>query len=204
MLTSGGGGRAYLIEAGPTMPTGIAAAAEFTAEESEGGIELAWSVPPSTAPRLQEMIRMIAQLGGYIDRPRADDPGPQTVGLGMQRMYDITRCWRLFGPDTRAQKVARARGVDLADLRARQVADADFVNFDLILAMDRGHMRDLERARPDDATSKIGLFLDYAPNLGVSDLPDPYFGDDAGFETVLDLIETAGRGLLANIRDDLR
>lgn len=107
-------------------------------------------------------------------------------------------------PDTRAQKVARARGVDLADLRARQVADADFVNFDLILAMDRGHLRDLERVRPDDATSEIGLFLDYAPNLGLSDLPDPYIGDEAGFETVLDLIETAGRGLLANVRDDLR
>lgn len=60
--------------------------------------------PPRTAPRLQEMIRMIAQLGGYINRPRADEPGPQTVGLGMQRMYDITRCWRLFGPDTRVQK----------------------------------------------------------------------------------------------------
>jgi hypothetical protein len=59
--------------------------------------------PPSTPPRLQEMIRMIAQLGGYIDRPRADEPGPQTVGLGMQRMYDITRCWRLFGPDTRVK-----------------------------------------------------------------------------------------------------
>ncbi len=59
--------------------------------------------PPETPPRLQEMIRMIAQLGGYINRPRADEPGPQTVGLGMQRMYDITRCWRLFGPDTRAQ-----------------------------------------------------------------------------------------------------
>jgi len=59
--------------------------------------------PPSTPPRLQEMIRMIAQLGGYIDRARADEPGPQTVSLGMQRMHDITRCWRLFGPDTRDQ-----------------------------------------------------------------------------------------------------
>ena len=59
--------------------------------------------PPSTPPRLQEMIRMIAQLGGYINRPRADEPGPQTVSLGMQRMHDITRCWRLFGPDTPLQ-----------------------------------------------------------------------------------------------------
>ena len=107
-------------------------------------------------------------------------------------------------PDTRAQKAAWARGVDLADLRARQVADADFANFDLILAMDRGHLRELERARPENATAEICLFLDYAPDLGLTDLPDPYFGDDSGFDTVLDLVETAGRGLLADIRGDLR
>ena len=107
-------------------------------------------------------------------------------------------------PDTRAQKAAWARGVDLADLRARQVADADFANFDLILAMDRSQLRELERARPADAASKIGLFLDYAPELGLTDLPDPYLGDDAGFETALNMIETAGRRLLAEIRDDIR
>lgn len=60
--------------------------------------------PPSTPPRLQEMIRLIAHLGGYIDRARDDEPGPQTVAIGMQRMYDITRCWRLFGPDTHLKK----------------------------------------------------------------------------------------------------
>lgn len=128
----------------------------------------------------------------------------EEAGFGHQVVVDSagTGDWHVGEPpDTRAQKAAWARGVDLADLRARQVADADYANFDLILAMDRGHLRDLERTRPDDAMSKISLFLDYAPELGVSDLPDPYFGDDAGFETVLDMIETAGRGLLADIRD---
>lgn len=60
--------------------------------------------PPKTPPTLQQMIRMIAQLGGYVNRVRDDEPGPQTVSLGMQRMHDITRCWRLFGPDTRPPK----------------------------------------------------------------------------------------------------
>ena len=59
--------------------------------------------PPKSPPPLQEMVRLIAQLGGYVGRPRHDEPGPKTVGLGMQRMYDITRCWRLFGPDAREQ-----------------------------------------------------------------------------------------------------
>jgi hypothetical protein len=60
--------------------------------------------PPKTPPTLSEMIRMVAQLGGYINRARDDEPGPQTVSLGMQRMHDITRCWRQFGPDTRLPK----------------------------------------------------------------------------------------------------
>ena len=106
-------------------------------------------------------------------------------------------------PDTRAQCAVWGRGVDVGDLRARPVAETDFANFDLILAMDRGHLRDLERQRPGDARAEISLFLHYAPVLGLSDMPDPYFGDDQGFEAVLDMIEAAGQGLLAAIRGSL-
>lgn len=61
--------------------------------------------PPSTPPTLQEMVRMIAQLGGYINRSRPDEPGPQTVWLGLQRAHDIANCWRIFGPDSRNQQI---------------------------------------------------------------------------------------------------
>lgn len=54
--------------------------------------------PPSEPPRLSEMIRMVAQLGGYVNRKRPDPPGAQTVWLGLQRAHDITECWLLFGP----------------------------------------------------------------------------------------------------------
>ena len=57
--------------------------------------------PPSTPPTLREMIRMVAQLGGYVNRQRPDEPGPQTVWLGLQRAHDIARCWRVFGPEAR-------------------------------------------------------------------------------------------------------
>ena len=57
--------------------------------------------PPSTPPTLQDMVRMVAQLGGYINRKRPDEPGPQTVWLGLQRAHDIARCWRIFGPDAK-------------------------------------------------------------------------------------------------------
>jgi hypothetical protein len=54
--------------------------------------------PPKQAPKLQEMVRLVAQLGGYVNRKRADEPGPQTVWLGLQRLHDITLCWQVFGP----------------------------------------------------------------------------------------------------------
>jgi Transposase DNA-binding/Transposase Tn5 dimerisation domain len=54
--------------------------------------------PPPQPPSLAELVRMIAQLGGYVDRPHRDPPGPQTVWLGLQRMHDIAMCWELFGP----------------------------------------------------------------------------------------------------------
>ncbi len=55
--------------------------------------------PPSTPPKLSEMVRMVAQLGGYVNRKRPDEPGPQTVWLGLQRMHDMALCWQLFGPE---------------------------------------------------------------------------------------------------------
>jgi hypothetical protein len=57
--------------------------------------------PPAQAPTLREMVRMVAQLGGYVNRKRDDEPGPQTVWLGLQRLHDIALCWQLFGPGSR-------------------------------------------------------------------------------------------------------
>ena len=54
--------------------------------------------PPETPPKLQEMVRMVAQLGGYINRPRVDEPGSETIWKGLQRMHDMALCWDLFGP----------------------------------------------------------------------------------------------------------
>lgn len=61
--------------------------------------------PPAQPPRLKEMIRIVAQLGGYVYRQRTDEPGPQTVGLGMQRLHDLALCWITFGPGAVAKDV---------------------------------------------------------------------------------------------------
>lgn len=59
--------------------------------------------PPSTPPRLGEMVRLVAQLGGYVNRKGSDPPGPQTIWIGLQRMHDFALCWQLFGPEARKE-----------------------------------------------------------------------------------------------------
>jgi protein-tyrosine phosphatase len=97
-------------------------------------------------------------------------------------------------PDERAQHHARRRGYDLSAQRARHVSREDFERFDLILAMDRGHLHFLERVCPSGSRNKLRLFV---PD---TDVPDPYYGGAEGFERVLDMVEEACRGLLAEIK----
>ena len=97
-------------------------------------------------------------------------------------------------PDERAQHHAKGRGYDLSKQRARQVEPFDFERFDLILAMDRGHLRALQRMAPDRHHAKIRLFV---PGR---DVPDPYYGGPEGFEEVLDLVEAACRDLLRELK----
>ena len=62
--------------------------------------------PPQEAPRLGELVCLVAQLGGYVHRPkRSDPPGPQTLWLGMQRMRDLAWAWDLFGPGAKRKVV---------------------------------------------------------------------------------------------------
>lgn len=104
-------------------------------------------------------------------------------------------------PDPRSQRAALKRGVDISGLRARQVIAADFANFDLILAMDGENLRELQAMRPQDARADLKLFLDYAPQLPLREVPDPYYGDATAFEQVLDLASAASRGLLAALQE---
>lgn len=107
-------------------------------------------------------------------------------------------------PDRRSQSAARRRGVDISGLRARRVERADFDDFDYVVAMDRGHVGALNAECPARRRHVVKLFLrDFAPHLGVQDVPDPYYGGPQGFEYVLDVIEAAAAGLLAEIQASL-
>ena len=97
-------------------------------------------------------------------------------------------------PDERAQDHAQRRGYDLSAQRAKHFSTRDFEEFDLVLAMDRGHLRLLQRLCPPRHAAKLKLLLQEA------DVPDPYYGGPEGFEQVLDLVEAACRGLLDEMR----
>jgi protein-tyrosine phosphatase len=97
-------------------------------------------------------------------------------------------------PDERATLAARRRGVTLEGA-ARQIRPADFRRFDLLVAMDRRNLRELLDLAPDDeAAAKVRLLV------ADTDVPDPYYGGDRGFETVLDMVESACRELLDEVR----
>ncbi|HTP62873.1 MAG TPA: low molecular weight protein-tyrosine-phosphatase [Burkholderiales bacterium] len=106
-------------------------------------------------------------------------------------------------PDRRATAHARKRGYDISGLRARQVTLGDFMEFDLLLAMDRGHLQILRRMSPQEHRHKLRLFLEFA-GLKDADVPDPYYGGAEGFEQVLDMVEAASRGLATHVRGYLR
>ena len=103
-------------------------------------------------------------------------------------------------PDHRAQKMGAERGYSFDGIKARKVTVRDFNDFDLILAMDNANLEDLQKIAPEHEQSKVMLFLDFAKNHEESEVPDPYYGGANGFRFVLDLVEDASDGLLAQLK----
>lgn len=135
------------------------------------------------SPTAEGVFRAIARRAGLAERFHTDSAGTHGYHIGDP-------------PDERSCAAALRRGYDLSDLRARQLRPEDFTRFDLLLAMDRGHLRLMQRQAPRAQHARLRLLLDYAPRAGLSDVPDPYYGGEAEFEAALDLIELGARGLL--------
>jgi protein-tyrosine phosphatase len=100
-------------------------------------------------------------------------------------------------PDPRAVAALTRRGYVVGRSRSRQVETRDFSRFDRILAMDASNLASLTRQCPANLHAKLELFLSYAPELGLTDMPDPYYGNAQGFERVLDLCEAGAKGFVA-------
>jgi protein-tyrosine phosphatase len=102
-------------------------------------------------------------------------------------------------PDARSRAAALKRGYDLSPLRARQVADADFEHFDLLVVMDHANLDNLKRRCPNEHAGKLHLMMEYASRHDADEVPDPYYESTRGFEIVLDYLEDACAGLLSQV-----
>lgn len=142
------------------------------------------------SPTAEGVFRHLARERGALSRIRVDSAGTIDFHVGEP-------------PDPRAVEHAARRGYDLADLRARQVSLADYRQFDRILAMDRGHLRELKGEAPTGTLGRIGKFLDYSEAWKGQDVPDPYYGGSRGFEEVLDMVEETSARLLEAILAEL-
>jgi protein-tyrosine phosphatase len=138
------------------------------------------------SPTAEGVFRRDVTRAGLESRIRMDSAGTGNWQVGKP-------------PDHRAVAAAHRRGYDITALRARQVTLRDFGEFDWILAMDRANLRALKSLRPPEFAGYLGLFLDFAPEMGVKEVPDPYEAGPESFEQMLDLIERASRRLLSAV-----
>lgn len=141
------------------------------------------------SPTAEGVFRHKLRAAGLEDRVQVDSAGTGDWHVGK-------------APDRRTRQAALRRGYDLSAQRARQVEVADFQRFDLILAMDKSNLRNLEALRPGDARADLDLYLRRF-DLALEEVPDPYYGGEDGFEQVLDLIEQASDALLVEIKGRL-
>ncbi len=139
------------------------------------------------SPTAEGVARHFIQTGGLADLVEVDSAGTNGYHAGE-------------APDPRTRKVAKQRGYDLSDLRARKLEVFDFQRFDLILAMDRGHLEVMHRLCPEVYRPRLKLFMEYAKGSEFEEVPDPYYGGPRGFDVVLDMCESGVQGLLDSLR----
>jgi protein-tyrosine phosphatase len=104
-------------------------------------------------------------------------------------------------PDERAQDAGVRRGYDFSGQAARAVHIDDFAHYDFIVAMDGTNLADLKAMCPPSAQDKLHLFLGFAADVSVREVPDPYYGGVGGFDHVVDLVEQASDGLISHLQD---
>ena len=139
------------------------------------------------SPTAEGVLRQFIKINSLGDVVEVDSAGTHGYHVGE-------------APDSRTQRAAAIRGYNLSQLRARKVARQDLDYFDLILAMDKSNLDNLQRISTPEQQTKLGLFMDYAKNFDDNEVPDPYYGLGHGFDLVLDMVEDASNGLIQEIK----
>lgn len=146
------------------------------------------------SPMAEAVFAQLVARAGLSDRIQADSAGTSSYHEGE-------------APHIGTMTVLRKRGIPYAHF-SRPLSAGDMRNFDYLIALDSGHLTRLqslvaaEMAASPEGTHRptVGLLLDYAPETGVRDMPDPYF--TGGFDEVYDLVLAGCNGLLAKIREE--
>lgn len=139
------------------------------------------------SPSAEGVFRKMLKDAGLSDLVQIESAGTHAFHLGDP-------------PDARAQAVARKRGYDISDIRARQIQTDDFREFDIILAMDWENLSHMQQQSPKTYQHKLALLMRFSNDYEEATVPDPYYGGPEGFAKVLDYIEDACQGLLEVVK----
>ena len=139
------------------------------------------------SPTAESVFRSLVNEAGLKKEIKIDSAGIHGYHIGEP-------------PDPRAIKTALSRGYQMTGQSSRRIFERDFQLFDLIVAMDRGHLRHLKAMAPGDTYERVKLFLSFDASFTISEVPDPYYNDASGFDEVLSLIEKGSVALLKEIQ----
>ena len=139
------------------------------------------------SPLAASVLHAQLEQRGLAERIEVDSAGTHAGHLGERA-------------DSRAVGVAAARGYQqIQRERSRRISAQDFERFDLLLAMDRDNLANLQQQCPPEHARKLHLFLEFAGQGAGAEVPDPYYGNMAGFERVMALCEVGAAGVLRRL-----
>lgn len=140
------------------------------------------------SPSAEALFRYHVETSGFRDYVEVASAGTHDYHVGDPA-------------DSRSHAAALGRGIDMTSHRAQHFKKEHFADYDYIVVMDDKNHDHVSAMCPPQYRDKVHYFMDFAPQLNVKEVPDPYFGGAEGFEHVLDLLEAASAGLLAQLRD---
>ena len=143
------------------------------------------------SPTAEGVFRSLVTKAGLAEAFEIDSAGTGASHVGQP-------------PTPAAIDAAAARGYDITGIRARQITSEDIERFDYVLGMTRGHLAEMRWLAPRDFADKPQLLMNYAPPLGILDIPDPFGGTMDDYERAIGLIESATRGLLARLTPQVK
>ena len=138
------------------------------------------------SPIAHGLMRHLLDLKGLNNLVTVESAGTHIIQKGLS-------------PDVRAQQVAGQHGIDLSDLRSRNIRHKDFSAFDSILVMDNENYHILQQICPEEHRHKISLIMEFASQSDELEVPDPYFSNIAGFERVFSMLEMAMEDVVEHI-----